>query len=435
VTPPVERTGLSVRRLCGNTALWLTLLFPFFKRYIGSASAAQFLLNGLVAVPCLVLAVLAPVRWRIRLIAFLAASLALAFLLFVVSAFAEASAARTASDVGRVLLVCVYVYAGYVCCDLKIWTEERLIRTVTLYCAAGTLFSLLVLFRPAYWLVDLYKGRLSDDPLAFHFKRASGFSGYPTDFGCLLLFGILLAMIAGQRGMMAARRKWVLVGMFAAGVIASAARGALIQVAGLALIGGVPLLVRSKARARWALLIIGVAFLAILGNDAVSPSLDADRDASSPGELQFKNYVSVSAGNPDASILHRFAELALAKAQLVDRPTTLPTGKDRDTPGGLDVIESLYGHYLIRYGWLGALFVVVWSGCIIYAAKTSASVVGRAYYLWFVSFILFVAPFSDVMSRLRGLPLYSLLLGYVLATERRARIAVNTCAPDQPGPR
>lgn len=76
----------------------------------------------------------------------------------------------------------------------KIYKVASVCRLVATLLVIGVVFSFLVYFEFSYPLLDLFKGRTSDEGNLYHFFRFSGFFGYPSMFGIYLIFGMFLTI-------------------------------------------------------------------------------------------------------------------------------------------------------------------------------------------------------------------------------------------------
>jgi hypothetical protein len=408
-TSEKQRISRREARLLSSALFFLVFYFPFFKRYIDSASAAQFLLNIILLPFCIViLAKLRPVLTsEIR---FTVIFLSLwAVVILTISTLADAGVSRVLSDAGRPILTIIYVMSGYAIIRAGHYTERELVSRLMNYALFGCFFSLLVYSESLSWFVDLFKGRLSDDELEFHFLRASGFSGYPTDFGALLCLTTVFCLYGYIYRWVTLSRCAFYIGIYAVGIYLSASRGAILQLAGVAGFFFCRWVFRGF-RKNPALVVfrgivpVGIVFLiALLFN-----GLHGERQERN--QLDNFSYIAVSLDDPDDSVLHRFSEIEVSIDQLLDHPFQVPMGSDRDSPYGIGVIESYWGHHAIRYGWIGLMFALSWMVLLGLGIRTG-SVFRTGLVLWLATFFFFMAPFSDVMSRLRGLPLYTLLIG------------------------
>lgn len=76
----------------------------------------------------------------------------------------------------------------------EIYSLESVARFIVILLLFGVLFSSLVYFQFSYPILDLYKGRTSDEGNLYHFLRFSGFFGYPSMFGIYLILGMILTV-------------------------------------------------------------------------------------------------------------------------------------------------------------------------------------------------------------------------------------------------
>ena len=74
------------------------------------------------------------------------------------------------------------------------YSLESVARFIVILLLLGVLFSSLVYFQLSYPILDLYKGRTSDESNLYHFLRFSGFFGYPSMFGIYLILGMILTI-------------------------------------------------------------------------------------------------------------------------------------------------------------------------------------------------------------------------------------------------
>jgi len=396
------------------------LYLPIFANLLGGSGRSQFFLNGVFLVLGIaVLTSLSHRRHKIALPKYSIVLLALAICVVFLSLITASSFGRIASDAGRLILAAFFVSVGYgLGCSGAI-SDRQLSRNLIVYGVLGTAFSLLVYAPPLWSIVDIYKGRQSDDLLQFHFMRASGFSGYPTDFGSILVLSILCVPLALQKGYISSKFALFSIAVVLAGLALSAARGSMLQFGGAAVIVYFSLMFRRKISRKLlrlqVLALVGASIAVFLLWTPISEMYQTR----AVGRLNIFDYVMIDISEVDASVLHRFNELELA-ADVVLGALPVPTGESRQQPYGMNVIEGFHTHYLVRYGIPGVLIALTLIIATLKAVQVrTPGVVATALFIWFLSFFFFLAPFSDVWSRLRGLALYSSLIGMVLGIEKR----------------
>lgn len=388
------------------------LFFPVALRFTGSMSASQAILNLIITSIGLFFITISsrctPITKKHNFL--------IGYLLFATSTilllniFFEGSESRISSDAVRLIFAALYILIGaYLSTSIKN-SDEWITNFYLKYCVFGFAFSLAVFTPFLYPIVDLYKGRMSNDSVIFHFFRLSGFSGFPTDFGCSLVLGFLLAIAA-------LTRNWISIKIFAflsiiviAGLIGSASRAALIQFGGVIFILALTSKYHFIQMIKISAVVLLVAIIFILQQPE---SLD--------GTFNTISYISVDLDDPDASVAHRFHELSYG-FQVLSGQAPVPIGIERDHPFGLDVVEGFWSHYIIRYSYFGALTALCLAaliGLMLYQSRKN-SAIGWSLYYWYISFIIFVAPFSDVTTRFRGLPLYFTLIGIAFAANAKA---------------
>ncbi len=74
-------------------------------------------------------------------------------------------------------------------------------------------------------------------------------------------------------------------------------------------------------------------------------------------ENQYLVYLSsILSSDIDSSITHRFNELSLVE-DVIWEDRLIPLGVERLEPYGMDTIEGLYSHYVLRYGIAGLILI------------------------------------------------------------------------------
>lgn len=396
--------------------LGVVLFFPIAKGFLGSSSIAQVVITSFA----LCIAILGLLRnWRpLNRATFniLIACSLLILWIFIVSIYTDSPLQRVLSDVGRLVAFLAFLMFGYSEARIDDSITERISDWLIIYGYVSVIFSLLVFVEIAHPLVDLYKGRLSDDVVPFHFYRASGFSGYPTDFSVLLCLMGLIAYRRWKNGKYTPRFFIATAFVLFLGLALSAARGGFLMLFFLLLFE----LYRLNLK-RIILGSIRILFLAVI---ALGLFYWANKDFVN-GKYSGFNYVFNSIDEADDSVLHRFKELEISLEVLEDK-RELPVGEERLEPGGLNVIEGFWTHYIIRYGWggllLGCFFAI---SILIPLSRGGRYSFPDALFYWSMAFFLVVAPFSDVLSRLRGLPLYPFLFGLGIGSSK-------TLGPEKP---
>jgi hypothetical protein len=135
-------------------------------------------------------------------------------------------------------------------------------------------------------------------------------------------------------------------------------------------------------------------------------------------DLNVLQYLSVDVTSADESITHRFVEVQGAMDVLFN--TYFLFGEDRALPLGLPVIEGFWTHLLLRYSWLGLGFGVLAFYLFTRYSFASTCVLCRGIGLWFVSFFITSAFFSDVLFRFKGPLIYGFLFGYCLYLSQKS---------------
>jgi hypothetical protein len=292
----------------------------------------------------------------------------------------------------------------------------RALRTIALISVA---FSALV-YVPAAWpLVDLYKGRPSDDEVVMHFFRWSGTFGYPSDFSFFLSFFIYFQVIDWIRYRVIRKAD---VGAFLVifvGLLMTLSRGGILTV--VAMTG----LVVTILGLRWAPRVVAGAGLALAVLILVIAGSWATIQKSSSDQANFAYVGAMFAGSKmDRSTVHRVKEAQLAVDEALRR-FPVGAGPNREYwKEQIRVIESLYGHLLLKWGVIGLLLYgasVVWivSACAsvyrAYRADRFIPIFALAVAVTVISVPLVFGLSSAMSDRFKVLGFYHLLAGYAVA--------------------
>ena len=394
--------------------IFLIILFPIFSNILGGAGNSQFIINILFFAAIFIFLSLRKInffdKFHILFFVYLFAALSIAIL----SYFYDTPLSRTFSDTGRLFLFAGFFHMGFNYVKVKDFDIENLSNVIINLGLISVIFSFLVFIEYLHPFVDLFKGRQSTEEFTFHFYRFSGFHGYPTDFAVFINFCILLVFFKLEKNLYSFSRSLAYISIFSLGILFSFARGGMLQFAGLILVLFYisPILnflksepIHMKQRQRFSLIsfiaIIFFFFVIFLIQDFLKL------------EDQYVSYlVGLFDNNIDSSVQHRFNEIILVQDVLNFR-SEVPFGDDRIEPFGMDTIESMFSHYTLRFGWFGFCLIV-----LIYAIKLTLlskykrnNSLNFALFYWFLTFFIFVAFFSDVTVRLKGLSFYSLFLG------------------------
>jgi len=351
-------------------------------------------------------------RFDTRVLQFTGILFFLAVLISVVGLLAQGGLQRSLSDGTRWIFLAIYILVGYEA-GKRLVTEAFLIRALKYYAIFSVVFSMLVFVDPLHGLVDLFKGRMSNDTLPFHFYRFSGFSGFPTDLGSVLTLIFCLIVVDIRQQYFSNKEKLLVMLLIGVGLIGSASRGGVLHLGTVLILvvlaRSVNFLSTFKIKPNrikpyfgmgLVILLIGVPLLIYKGD-----SIDLMR------------YLTVNVADADESVTHRFAEILGAYDVLFN--SYFLFGEDRQNPLGLPVIEGFWTHLLLRYSWLGVAIGLLTLYLFTRYSFASKCVICRGLGLWFLSFFVTSAFFSDVFFRFKGPLLYGFLFGYCLYHSRR----------------
>lgn len=404
----------SKRDACLHVAFWVLLTaFPVSLIGSGDVRSAQIVLHALLAAFLAVsLAIIAydrpihlprEIGWRL-----------VTLILVAIAYFSLLSAANpmfgTTGDLLDVVRPIVYlVYFSFpLLLRLSPDQTRSVVKLLMAIAVVQVVFSFLV-YVPAAWpLVDLYKGRTSGDVVLFHFFRWSGTSGYPSDFAFFLSFLFYLTFFCPPTALRLHQRFWM-VPMFAVAILLTMSRGGIAAVAVMTGIGAV-----CFGKLRPAFMTLALILVAIQALFWVDMQLEED--------LVHTGYVLelLTEGTEAQSAQHRVREMELA-AEYATRYFPFGLGAARDEIySRIRVVESLYGHYLIKWGVLGlALYFISvvylsrvswWLG--FYARDPLIKAFGRAFFLLTLSVPLVFGLSSAISDRYKSLPFYYVLAGY-----------------------
>lgn len=341
-------------------------------------------------------------------------TLGASLIIFLVGIFARGSIIRSLSDSTRLIFLSIYMGVGYSYANSKCYSEEFILRVLFFYMVTSILFSLFVYVNFTYPMINLFKGRQSEDELPLHFFRFSGFSGFPTDFGSILVFGFCL-MIADQLNTIW-NLKWKIffTTIFLFGIIGSGSRGAILQLICVLFLFFVIKFLRYFLKLRilkstikffTVFILAGIVFIYIIYYSYKYYNKNTIIDS-------VINYLSVNFYSPDESIEHRFSEIKGSFDVLFNKGFLF--GEERDYPFGLPVIEGFHTHWISRYSWLGLIIGVGLCVFLIRISFKSKTKIGFGLGIWTISFLVSVGLFSDILFRFKGPLLYGFLFGICL---------------------
>ncbi len=394
--------------------IYLIIFFPIFSNILGGAGNSQFIINILFFIAIFIFLSLKGTNFFDKFHVLFFVYLFAALSILALSYFYGTPLNRTFSDVGRLFLFTGFFHMGFNYVKVKHFDIELLSDVVIKAGLISIIFSSLVFVEYLHPFIDFFKGRQSTEEFTFHFYRFSGFHGYPTDFAVFINFCILLVFSKLEKNLYSFSKAFAYLCVFSLGILLSFARGGMLQFAGLILVLFYisPILNFLKAkprhlkqRSQFSLISFFAITLCFLSIFLIQDFLKI--------ENQYISYlVGLFDNNIDSSIQHRFNEIILVQDVLSSR-SEVPFNEDRIQPFGMDTIESMFTHYTLRFGWFGfCLISFIYAIKLILLSKYKRdSSLNFALFYWFFTFFIFVAFFSDVTVRLKGLSFYSLFLG------------------------
>jgi len=407
-----------------HVVFWLILLmFPVSLSGSGNVNVTQFVLHGLMAAyiffSAFVVRSAVPARLPFSMFSALLILLfsSLAYFAMLTSFNYKSGVVGDVADVFRPVVYFVYFVFPFL---VPISSAEitKLLRLLFGLAALTVLFSMAVYFSQLWPVVNTYKGRTSDDSVVFHFFRWSGTHGYPSDFSFFLSFFLYFLFIARQRFLSRTSHYGLLI-VFGIGLVMTMSRGGIASVFLVMCVGAVIF-----GRTKVLMLIAGIAAAALFSLVVAEQLLD-------------ENFINpryvldlVEQGTEAESARHRVKELALA-VEYGSRYFPVGLGAARDEIySRIRVVESLYGHYFIKWGLLGFLLYMM---SVVYLAHASWRVwadrdeliiryFGGAFFLLTLSVPLIFGFSSAITDRFKGLPFFYVLAGYIAVIYERRRM-------------
>ncbi|WP_406667113.1 O-antigen ligase family protein [Gallaecimonas sp. GXIMD1310] len=279
------------------------------------------------------------------------------------------------------------------------------------------LFSAFVYIKALWPIVDVFKGRMSDDIIQYHFFRWSGTFVYPSDFSFFLsFFFYYLIYSLGQSFSVGKKIKFTILIIFIfTAIFMTLSRGGLASVLFISLL---IYIFTSLKKSLFFNATIIIVFVSLFG--AVVWALSS----SSFEKYNFDYIVApFSKKGPDDSTKHRIIELELAE-KYSTKHFPFGVGGDRENLSKeVGVIESYYGNILIRWGWFGLFINFIFLFYILLIAfkliKFERSVENKSFFVaafFTIASVPIIFGFSSAMSdRFKTLPFYYLLCGYVVS--------------------
>lgn len=333
------------------------------------------------------------------------------------------------ADFTRPIIYLMYILFPFVFPMDSESLKRLLIAIVSLF-FVSVIFSALVYFPVAHGLVDLYKGRQSDDAVIMHFYRWSGTFGYPSDYSFLVSFFLYFyTFIYAWRRPNLSRTTtssfafdWPLTCLLVCFValLLTVSRGGIAAVFVMLFLAYVFTDIKRSIKINFVLALCVSTFLSAAFFLYAQGGLVV-------GNMDFGYLISMVSGDGgvklDGSANHRLREWSIAVRYFWEY-FPFGSGANRlEIKELIDPLESFYGYYFIKWGFLGYIFhlsFVVW---VIYRISMALRMYKKDTVLraFLTSSILIVASvpvvfgFSSAMSdRFKCLPFYFLIVGYGL---------------------
>ena len=314
-------------------------------------------------------------------------------------------------------LIRQFVYLGYILFAFALPLENSDFKTLLSFLKKilifQIVFSVLVYIPPLWPLVDIFKGRPSDD-MALHFYRWSGTYGYPSDFSFFISFFIFYYFSFYARRIVMKKSDILLVLLLFFTLFMSFSRGGIFSTFGVL---GILFWFTGAKKRKTSYILIACTSLLLISTVLLFSE-----------KFQQVNYILQVFGSDsqsvDGSTGHRLYELDLA-AEYAGGQVPFSQGANREELAGrISIIESFYGYHLIKFGFLGLFFalsikltllilcVFVYKRYLnnIHISSFSFALIGLI-----ISEVLFFGFSSAITDRFKTLPTFYLMIGYMIS--------------------
>ncbi|WP_345868368.1 O-antigen ligase family protein [Shewanella algae] len=411
-----------------NKFFWTFLfLYPVLYNFVGGVSNAQRLMHVVMLLCllfCLVFFKPQIPKLKVLFLVFIYTLLVVSYYLFCTILFTEDKSWGDFADIVR-----PFVYFMYMSIPMLYPLNDKQLKKLFKYLfflvVLSIVFSALVYFPVFYPLVDLYKGRMSDDNVIMHFFRWSGTFGYPSDFSFLLslfVYIMFFKYVFDRRNV--SIKFWILFFILFTAIVMTVSRGGIFSV--LFMLGCCYLFSPAFLRFRVNVIILPIVFSLLVAFFYVQSQQEFEILGT---DIKYLTTVIDSNGNVgDSSSRHRVREFEYALNYFIQY-FPFGSGANRiEILGIINPLESFYGYHFIKWGFFGYLlhmsFLIFLIAIVFVKVKTLAKgeLDIKALYFGFVPFILSVPlifGFSSAMSdRFKVVAVYYLVCGYILCNAR-----------------
>ena len=399
---------------------WLFIyLFPALKWVQGGVGTAQKVLHLIIFLFVVTLVLIKkPAKPDRKIIYFLLTYLLVTVPYYILTTLAYTSdlSWQDTTDFTRPFVYLLYLFIPLL---YPISGEQlkSLMKFFIIACLIQIVFSAFVYF-PALWgVADIYKGRMSDDSVVFHFFRWSGTYGYPSDFAFYLSFFIYyqyFKLVDAKKQFQS--KDWLFVFVLFLALFLTLSRGGIGTV--IIMLGLSYLFGRGRKSKAVNLTLVAIIVASVFAITSVSLSDEKNN------MLKVEYLESMFEGDEmDDSTSHRVKEMDIA-VEFFEECFPFGCGSNRiGIKKRIAVLESLYGYHMAKWGAFGLVLYFIFLFWIIDILKVTArnyergsfeSIFSYATLLLVVS-IPIAFGFSSAMSdRFKALPLYYLFVGYVI---------------------
>lgn len=424
------RVSSKINSLTINKFFWTVLIFyPSAKAYTGSTSLSQQIMHLFFASIFIALIIIKKrsISLKVEYIFFLFLSLSYFLLLTLIT-----SNNIIIRDLGDPIRPLIYFFYFSLPFFFKINISEfkKIFSYLIVLLFFQIAFSTGVYFEFMQPIIDLYKGRMSNDEIPFHYFRWSGTFIYPSDFSFFLSFFIYYyfnKIFLFKRTAQDKSAIFTLLLLFIT-LFMTVSRGGIFTVIGMLGIISLYIIIKRKLFLK-AFMVVSI-LVVLLG--LLFQELKEVKGVE--GQINYF-LMTTESGKVDDSTSHRLVEFNIAKSYFLDY-FPFGAGPNRvELKKKINVIESLYGYYMSKWGFLGlslyfvSVFFLSKKALDLYKVSndTEIKLIGFSFFILTISVPLLFGLSSAVTDRFKGLPFYYVMAGYIVILSNNKMYEVQRC--------
>lgn len=234
----------------------------------------------------------------------------------------------------------VIIVAG--CFLSEQYNDSKIVKCILVVAIISVLFSSLVFFKPLFFLVDMYKGRLSSEPL--HFFRFSGTMAYPGPFSYWLVLAIQAAFYAYQKKYIKGRSFLPICTILLWGFFMTGSRGGVIVFLLMNLLYVFIYWKKKRTLLSYCIMIFLLGILLLVLRDFIKDSKSI-------------KYIITGINNPlESSFMHRVKELRYVHDAIMSGKIFGSGPNNIFIQNAFIAVETAYFYYGYKYGMIGLMF-------------------------------------------------------------------------------